>query len=96
MKQSAGDHLIQFNVSDLEKATKGFKPSYKIREGEFGAFYKGTLKQSGKKTYVLFNRFKDMYLKPRFVTFYFLAQSSPSSFNIYNFFRLFSFMYTPI
>ena len=49
MEQSTGHHLIQFNVSDLDKATKGFKPSYKIGEGDFGAFYKGTIKLSGKK-----------------------------------------------
>ena len=71
MKRSAGDHLIQSNVSDLEKATKGFKPSYKIREGEFGAFYKGTLKQSGKKTYVLTQQIQGHVLKAKVCNFLF-------------------------
>ena len=71
MKQSASDQLIQSNVSDLEKATKGFKPSCEIREGEFGAFYKGTLKQSGKKTYVLTQQIQGHVLKAKVCSFLF-------------------------
>ncbi|XP_030931184.1 serine/threonine-protein kinase PCRK1-like [Quercus lobata] len=65
MEQSPGHLLIQFNVSDLEKATKGFKPSYKIGEGDFGAFYKGIIKLSGKRTHVLIQQIQGHVLKAK-------------------------------
>ncbi|XP_075670359.1 putative serine/threonine-protein kinase PBL8 [Castanea sativa] len=65
MEQSPGHNLIQFNLSDLEKATKGFKSSYKIGEGEFGAFYRGTIKISGKSTPVLIQQIQGHVLKAK-------------------------------
>nr|XP_023921523.1 serine/threonine-protein kinase PCRK1-like [Quercus suber] len=63
METSPGHNLIQFNLSDLEKATKGFKSSYKIGEGDFGAFYRGTIKLSGKSTPVLIQQIQGHVLK---------------------------------
>nr|XP_023879648.1 serine/threonine-protein kinase PCRK1-like [Quercus suber]POE76637.1 putative serine/threonine-protein kinase pbl8 [Quercus suber] len=65
MEQSPSHLLIQFNVSDLEKATKGFKPSYKIGKGDFGAFYKGTIKLSGKRTHILIQQIQGHVLKAK-------------------------------
>ncbi|KAK7848641.1 putative serine/threonine-protein kinase pbl8 [Quercus suber] len=65
MEQSPGHNLIQFNLSDLEKATKGFKSSYKIGEGDFGAFYRGTIKLSGKSTPVIIQQIQGHVLKAK-------------------------------
>ncbi|KAK7848640.1 putative serine/threonine-protein kinase pbl8 [Quercus suber] len=65
MEQSPGHILIQFTLSDLKKATKSFKSSYKIGEGDFGAFYRGTIKLSGKRTPVLIQQIQGHVLKAK-------------------------------
>ncbi|XP_050246047.1 serine/threonine-protein kinase PCRK1-like [Quercus robur] len=65
MERSPGHNLIQFNLSDLEKATKGFKSSYKIGEGDFGAYYRGTIKLSGKSTPVLIQQIQGHVLQAK-------------------------------
>ena len=98
MEQSPGHYLIQFSLSDLEKATKCFKSSYKIGEGDFGAFYRGTIKLSGKSTPVIIQQIQGHVLKAKvgnliFLFFiYFLAPSSSSSLTCITF-HLFSSIY---
>ena len=96
MEQSPGHLLIQFNVSDLEKATKGFKPSYKIGEGDFGAFYKGIIKLSGKRTHVLIQQIQGHVLKAKVCNYFIFLHHLLLPILSYITFHLFSFMYTPI
>ena len=67
--QSPG-HLIEFKISELEKATKHFDPSRKIGESDFGGFYKGSIKLCGKKTYVLIQQFQGRILKDKVFNFF--------------------------
>ncbi|KAL5569367.1 hypothetical protein UlMin_025942 [Ulmus minor] len=54
-----------FEVSELEKATRGYRPSRKIVDGEFGGFYKGIIKKSDAKQRVMVQQIQGTILEAK-------------------------------
>lgn len=64
--------LSSFKFTEVKKATRRFKSSRKIGQGEFGGLYKGTIKQDKEKIHVVVQQIRGTILEAKVFKFYYM------------------------